>query len=37
MAFRIASSRDLLKGDGTPAFNPAAFEELKRNAEIEWE
>ena len=37
MAFRIASTRDLLKGDGAPAFNPAAFDELKRNADIEWE
>ena len=37
MAFRIGSTRDLLKGDGTPAFSPAAFDELKRNADIEWE
>ena len=37
MAFRIASTRDLLKGDGTPAFNEAAFDELKRNADIQWE
>ncbi|MEM9059670.1 MAG: NAD(P)-dependent oxidoreductase [Pseudomonadota bacterium] len=37
MAFRIASTRDLLKSDGTPAFNPAAFEELSRNPQIEWE
>ena len=37
MTFRIASTTDLLKGDGTPAFNPAAFDELKRNPDIEWE
>ena len=37
MPFKIASTRDLLKGDGTPAFLPAAFDELNRNPEIEWE
>ncbi|MEM7210551.1 MAG: NAD(P)-dependent oxidoreductase [Pseudomonadota bacterium] len=37
MPFKIASTRDLLKGDGTPAFLPSAFNELKRNPEIEWE
>ena len=37
MAFRVASTPDLLKGDGTPAFNESAFDELKRNPDIEWE
>lgn len=37
MPFKIASTRDLLKGDGTPAFLPAAFDELNRNPDIEWE
>lgn len=37
MVFKIASTPDLLKGDGTPAFNPAAFDELNRNPDIEWE
>ncbi|MEM1164437.1 MAG: NAD(P)-dependent oxidoreductase, partial [Pseudomonadota bacterium] len=37
MTFRIASTRDLLTADGRPAFGEAAFDELARNAEIEWE
>lgn len=37
MAFRIATTRDLLKGDGTPAFAVGAFEELARNPDIDWE
>ena len=37
MAFRIGSTRDLLTASGTPAFNEAAFDELARNPEIEWE
>lgn len=37
MNFRIASTRDLLTPDGSPAFNPAAFGELTRNPAIAWE
>jgi phosphoglycerate dehydrogenase-like enzyme len=37
MAFRIGSTRDLLTASGQPAFNAAAFDELERNPEIEWE
>ena len=37
MTFRIGTTRDLLRADGTPAFLPAAFEELDRNPAIEWE
>lgn len=37
MAFRVGSTRDLRTASGAPAFNPAAFEELKANPEIEWE
>lgn len=37
MTFKIGSTRDLLRADGTPAFTPAAFDELSRNPEIEWE
>ncbi len=37
MVFRVGSTRDLLKASGDPAFNAAAFEELQRNPEIEWE
>ncbi|MEM6663736.1 MAG: NAD(P)-dependent oxidoreductase [Pseudomonadota bacterium] len=37
MTFRIASTRDLLKADGMPAFGEAAFDELARNTEIAWE
>ncbi|MEM7686778.1 MAG: NAD(P)-dependent oxidoreductase [Pseudomonadota bacterium] len=37
MAFKIASTRDLLKSDGTPAFSATAFDELDRNPDIDWE
>lgn len=37
MSFKVASTRDLLKANGEPAFTPRAFEELERNPEIEWE
>ncbi|MEO9904056.1 MAG: hypothetical protein ABJF28_24945, partial [Nisaea sp.] len=37
MAFRIGTTRDLLTASGKPAFNEAAFEELQRNPDIEWE
>lgn len=37
MVFRVGSTRDLLKADGTPAFAEAAFEELARNTDIHWE
>jgi len=37
MTFLVGSTRDLLKGDGEPAFSVAAFEELARNPDIEWE
>ena len=37
MAFKVGTTRDLLTASGKPAFNEAAFEELARNTEIEWE
>ena len=37
MAFRIGTTRDLLTASGKPAFNEAAFEELRGNPDIEWE
>jgi len=37
MAFRVGSTRDLLTASGQPAFNAAAFEELARNPDIDWE
>ena len=37
MAFKVGSTRDLLTASGKPAFNEAAFEELARNPDIEWE
>jgi phosphoglycerate dehydrogenase-like enzyme len=37
MVFRIGSTLDLLTASGQPAFNAAAFDELERNPEIEWE
>lgn len=37
MAFKVGVTRDLLKADGTPAFDARAFDELKANAEISWE
>ena len=37
MVFKVGSTRDLLRADGTPCFAEAAFEELARNPEIEWE
>ena len=37
MTFRVGVSRDLITASGDPCFNPAAFDELKANPEIEWE
>lgn len=37
MAFKVGSTRDLVTASGKPAFNEAAFEELARNPDIEWE
>ena len=37
MVFKVGSTRDLLRADGTPAFRETAFEELARNPDIEWE
>ena len=37
MAFKVGSTRDLITASGKPAFNEAAFEELARNPDIEWE
>lgn len=37
MAFKIGVTRDLLKPDGTPAFDARAFDELQANPEITWE
>lgn len=37
MSFRVGSTRDLLNSSGGPAFSEAAFDELARNPEIEWE
>lgn len=37
MVFRVGSTRDLLTASGDPAFNAAAFDELARNPNIEWE
>ncbi len=37
MTFKVGVTRDLLRADATPAFDPAAFDELKANAAITWE
>ena len=37
MSFKVGSTRDLLTASGKPAFNEAAFDELNRNPDIEWE
>ena len=37
MSFRVGVTRDLITASGAPCFNPAAFDELKANPEIEWE
>lgn len=37
MAFKVGSTRDLITASGKPAFNEAAFEELARNSDIDWE
>lgn len=37
MTFKIASTRDLRRADGTAAFSEQAFEELARNQDISWE
>ncbi|MEZ5853444.1 MAG: NAD(P)-dependent oxidoreductase [Hyphomicrobiaceae bacterium] len=37
MTFKVGVTRDLLRTDGTPAFDPSAFEELSANPAIQWE
>lgn len=37
MTFRVGVTADLRTASGAPCFNPAAFDELKANPEIEWE
>lgn len=37
MTFRVGVTRDLMTASGEPCFNSAAFGELARNPEIEWE
>ena len=37
MAFKVGTTRDLRRANGNPAFNTAAFDELKANPEIDWE
>ncbi|MEM7543959.1 MAG: NAD(P)-dependent oxidoreductase [Pseudomonadota bacterium] len=35
--FKVGVTRDLITSSGAPCFNPAAFDELKANPDIEWE
>lgn len=35
--FKVGVTRDLITASGEPCFNPAAFDELAANPEIEWE
>lgn len=35
--FKVGVTRDLITASGEPCFNPAAFEELQANPDIEWE
>jgi D-3-phosphoglycerate dehydrogenase len=37
MAFKVGVTRDLLRPDGTPAFDARAFDELRANPAITWE
>ena len=37
MTFRVGGTSDLKTASGEPCFNPAAFDELAANPEIEWE
>ena len=37
MTFKVGVTVDLKTKSGAPCFNPAAFDELKANPEIEWE
>lgn len=37
MTFRVGVTSDLKTASGEPCFNPAAFDELAANSEIEWE
>jgi D-3-phosphoglycerate dehydrogenase len=37
MAFKVGVTRDLLRPDGTPAFDARAFDELRANPAIMWE
>ena len=37
MTFRVGVTRDLITASGEPCFNPAAFDELSANPDIEWE
>ena len=37
MTFRVGVTRDLITASGEPCFDPAAFDELAANPDIEWE
>ncbi len=37
MTFLVGVTRDLLRADGTPAFDARAFDELASNSDIRWE
>ena len=37
MTFRVGVTSDLKTASGEPCFNPAAFEELSANPDIQWE
>ncbi|WP_193180551.1 2-hydroxyacid dehydrogenase [Nisaea sediminum] len=37
MTFKVATTRDLMNAAGEPIFDPALFDLLKANPEIEWE
>ncbi len=37
MTFKVGVTRDLLRADGTPAFDARAFDELAANPAIQWE
>jgi len=37
MTFKVGTTRDLMNAAGNPIFDPALFDLLKQNPEIEWE
>lgn len=37
MTFKVATTRDLMNAAGEPIFDPALFDLLKQNPEVEWE